>query len=931
MRFVLVKFKTDTMKNVCKLLVLLALLVTIQPVAAKKAEAHFKPGDWFECEMEFVDDVPVFHNHWANNDSIYLPLQYMVVRFELKENPSDSVEIWSYKIIRNRLLNRIKPKYSNAYQYNAHCFDSWYPDYFIEGMDTVTKSLTGILKLINNNINEHYKNYTESEKHFSSKSIFPLNNGGSFGSSSIWGVGSRIDNLVERMFSLIYLVENIKTGNSLFSRKLSYKQKSYSKKDSILFSIRNENFTNTYTAYLLFNGLVYTFKDKYNQKVLAITKASFELPNKAVLSIIDKRNKKEESKKYFDNISIDFGNAAHVISHKIKEENNITKYNFELKCGVEMIIRNNYLPKQSIFVEPGDTIQVTVQDDKSNPITVTGLENYIEYQKALNATAGEIKVSSLSPECKAYLILKSKINATYSKLRERFFLKSPDMQEYHRAMTDFYYLKSFHYKTLFELENALTVVSQGNYWQKEQILALGAPFYTNFKYKYYSALSNFSQFSLYALLYEILYNSININLETYYDEFFINCGDTLMTNKICAKLNGVKSVQAGMELPFTKMLTEHEQEVDILPKKGKFGLLFLYVMPNHVQSIKKTLSGDLPENVQFVTYQISREPTIKSDKRLPETALSKADSLDLFGHPSKTSEMDNLLYSSLEGILILYDDKGQIWYNSSYYFQSEGGNAKYITGIQNAIEQSKNKPISKSKSILLIILLSVIGSVAITFTFYRIRIARLKKKNAREQLIQELKMKSVQSQLNPHFLFNALNSIQVLVKSGDTKQADNYLVGFSELLRNVLQNSDKRLVPLSEELKMVNRYCELEKLRLDFDCELKTDTQTNLDLIEVPYMLLQPIIENAIKHGVNKANGRGKLKIEILENNTELNFRVTDNGPGFDGVPLDVLKEKGRGLKLTLEKLQTIYGNEAEFVFLAANPGTTVSIKLKIG
>ncbi|HPB06336.1 MAG TPA: histidine kinase, partial [Prolixibacteraceae bacterium] len=154
---------------------------------------------------------------------------------------------------------------------------------------------------------------------------------------------------------------------------------------------------------------------------------------------------------------------------------------------------------------------------------------------------------------------------------------------------------------------------------------------------------------------------------------------------------------------------------------------------------------------------------------------------------------------------------------------------------------------------------------------------------------------------------------------------------FSELLRNVLQNADKRLVPLSEELKMVNRYCELEKLRLDFDCELTTHVQTNLDLIEVPYMLLQPIIENAIKHGVNKANGRGKLKVEIAETNSVLHIGVTDNGPGFDGVPLEVLKEKGRGLKLSLEKLQSIYGNEAEFVFLAANPGTTVSIKLKIG
>jgi sensor histidine kinase YesM len=82
---------------------------------------------------------------------------------------------------------------------------------------------------------------------------------------------------------------------------------------------------------------------------------------------------------------------------------------------------------------------------------------------------------------------------------------------------------------------------------------------------------------------------------------------------------------------------------------------------------------------------------------------------------------------------------------------------------------------------------------------------------------------------------------------------------------------------------------------------------------------------------VAKANERGVLKIEITEVNSVLNLCVTDNGPGFNGIPLDVLKEKGRGLKLSLEKLQSIYGVDAEFVFLAANPGTTVSIKLKIG
>jgi len=468
--------------------------------------------------------------------------------------------------------------------------------------------------------------------------------------------------------------------------------------------------------------------------------------------------------------------------------------------------------------------------------------------------------------------------------------------------------------------------------QQKRIHASGAPFYTNFKYQYYNALSNFSQFSLYAQLYSILQQSNVLERESYYDEFLQKCGDTLITNKLSTKLNSVKSVQAGMKLPFTTLLTEHELEVDILPKKGKFGLLFLYVLPKDWESLKNSLQKELPENVQYVSYEISRKPIIKSDYRLTETALSKADSLELYGHPSKTSEMDNLLYDSLEGILILYDDKGRIWYNSAYYHNSiENNNEQYINAIKEAIEKAKTKPLNRSKNILLILLLSVIGSVSLTFLFYRIRIAQLTKKNARQQLIQELKLKSVQSQLNPHFLFNALNSIQVLVKSGDTKQADNYLVGFSELLRNVLQNADKRLVSLSDELKMIKQYCQLEKLRMDFDCTLDINTTTSTDLIEVPYMLLQPVIENAIKHGVAKSGDKGLLQINISEEHTSLHIRVTDNGPGFDGISLDVLKEKGRGLKLSLEKLQSIYGTDAEFVFLAANPGTTVSIKLKIG
>lgn len=913
------------MRNLSNLFLLLALLLLIMPAVAKTTEPPFQVGDWFECEMEFIHDVPIFHNHWANNDSVDLIQQYLSVKFVMTQNSFDSVEIWDYEIVRYRLLHGIYPAKDNNYQRNAHCLDIWCPEYFTDNFDSVRQSFKGSITLANNSIKEHSLKYDPSQltKKMGATSIFPIHSErDTYGVSKITGGGGALNTKVEQLFSLIYFTKNITHNRKALLNLFKIEHVEFEESDSVSFSINDKDFSNNYTAYLLPNGLAYSFKDKYNQKVMAITNASFDLPNMAVVTINDKRSTTEERKKYFDNIVIQFGNPAHVISQKIKTNQTVSNYTFELKSGVEMILSNYTLPRQYIFVEPGDSIQINIQDDENTPLIISGSYNNTEYHKLAIGTDAQIMASTLSPECKAYLTLKNKIHSTYQDLET-----ASNMKDYQRAMVDFYFLKSFHYKGLFEFDNVLTVIGMGNLEQHKKMQASGAPFRRDFKFKYYNAISNFSHFSLYAELYSMLKGAIVLDRKSYYDEFFKNCGDTLVTNKLASSLNGVKSVQVGMNLPFLKLLTEHNQEVDILPKKGNFGLLFLYVITNDLKSLGNIFLSELPDNVQYVSYQMNRDKQVKSFAKITETSLSKANSLELFGHPSMTDSLNNLLYGSNVSVMILYDDKGEIVYNSPY----NPNNEKQILEIKEAIQKAKSKPISKSMTLLLIILASVGGTILLSYIIYRIRLAGLNKKNAREQLIQELKLKSVQSQLNPHFLFNALNSIQVLVKSGNTQKADKYLVGFSELLRSVLQNADKRLVPLSEELKMVNRYCELEKLRLDFDCELKTDTQTNLDLIEVPYMLLQPIIENAIKHGVVKANERGMLKIEITETNSVIHICVTDNGSGFDGVPLEVMKEKGRGLKLSLEKLQSIYGADADFQFLAANPGTTVSIKLKIG
>ena len=172
----------------------------------------------------------------------------------------------------------------------------------------------------------------------------------------------------------------------------------------------------------------------------------------------------------------------------------------------------------------------------------------------------------------------------------------------------------------------------------------------------------------------------------------------------------------------------------------------------------------------------------------------------------------------------------------------------------------------------------------------------------------------------------------MLVRSNNNKDANTYLVSFSELLRGVLKNADNKLIPLTDELDLIKRYCELERLRIEFDCSVNIQTSTPPDLIEVPFMLLQPIIENALKHGISKIKADGMLDISITEKNNTLKIVVSDNGPGIGTALLPELLQKGKGLKLSVEKLQSIYGDDAEITILGDHlTGTKVSIQLKIG
>lgn len=163
-----------------------------------------------------------------------------------------------------------------------------------------------------------------------------------------------------------------------------------------------------------------------------------------------------------------------------------------------------------------------------------------------------------------------------------------------------------------------------------------------------------------------------------------------------------------------------------------------------------------------------------------------------------------------------------------------------------------------------------------------------------------LSVRSVRSQLNPHFVFNALGSIQSLVNSNKNEEANEYLVSFSSLLRHTLQVNEKEFISLSEEAKMLDKYLGLEKLRFSFDYSIHFEK--GLENFEVPVFLIQPLVENAVKHGVSAKQEGAFIKLSFTGNNRKLLITIEDNGAGLN---VESLKE-GHGLRLVKERIKLL-------------------------
>lgn len=177
---------------------------------------------------------------------------------------------------------------------------------------------------------------------------------------------------------------------------------------------------------------------------------------------------------------------------------------------------------------------------------------------------------------------------------------------------------------------------------------------------------------------------------------------------------------------------------------------------------------------------------------------------------------------------------------------------------------------------------------------------------------QLLALKSLRSQMNPHFIFNALNSVNQFVALNDERAANKFLADFSKLMRMVLDNSQKEFITMREEREMIALYLKLEHYRFrdQFEYTFEIDPSLDLDEIEIPPMLIQPYIENAIWHGLRYKEEKGHLSVNVYQNGEVVKISIEDDGIGrFASKQLKTDNQKKKnsvGLKNTLERVSII-------------------------
>ena len=265
--------------------------------------------------------------------------------------------------------------------------------------------------------------------------------------------------------------------------------------------------------------------------------------------------------------------------------------------------------------------------------------------------------------------------------------------------------------------------------------------------------------------------------------------------------------------------------------------------------------------------------------------------------------------------------------------ERELSQSKYSLAVTE--QQLFQETSKRQKWIIYSLIFGIVLMSLTTFLYYR---------SSKQQKLTNnlLALRSLRTQMNPHFIFNALNSVNNFIARSDERSANRFLSDFSVLMRSVLENSEEDFIPLSKELELLELYVKLEHSRFSdkFDYDIQVDDKIDVDAFQIPPMLLQPYIENAIWHGLRYKEEKGFLKIGVHQITNELlEITIIDNGIGrkksAELKTSNQKKQKSKGMgniKKRIKILNEMYKNKVEVSISNLNEdqtGTKVSLKLK--
>jgi sensor histidine kinase YesM len=213
--------------------------------------------------------------------------------------------------------------------------------------------------------------------------------------------------------------------------------------------------------------------------------------------------------------------------------------------------------------------------------------------------------------------------------------------------------------------------------------------------------------------------------------------------------------------------------------------------------------------------------------------------------------------------------------------------------------------------------MGVTGYIALAGWFYFLQFQKYSKEQAvreanLQKLSREAELKALKAQINPHFLFNTLNSINALVIK-DPKKTREMINRLANMLRYVLDSSESDFVTLQQEMEFVEDYLTIEKTRLGEKLQFHMDVDKKLLEIQVPPIILQPLVENAIKHGVAKHTSEGSVKINVKAENGNIKYQVTDSGGGLSPSIKELNENQGLGLMNIRERLKCLFNEDFSF------------------